>query len=198
MIITLDNVKDYNNINTSCSETVLNMCISASIDYAQEYCQRDLISGSYIDYTIGKNNDVYYPDNIYIQSVTSIESSDGDGTYTDIFNISPDTISNSTRIDNRNNSINILKGYCLTNGVEHKVTYESGYDTSSIPGDLFMVLLEITTHFYNMSPVSGESRLGLKGSNISSGVSEGSTYMSLSEMQETWKLILNNYKREII
>lgn len=186
MFLTLDNFKTFNNITDSSNDTTIVNCISASINHLEAYCNRGLQSGSYTDYKDGSGNRYFYLDAKYPTSITSIEEFDDN-------NYISTTYSGST-INSKANNFSLLNGYYFLDDVEYKVTYQAGYTSSNVPLDLYTVALELATHFFMNSGVQGVSRLGVKTLNMSSAVSEGTSYNSLIEMNDSWKLILDNYK----
>lgn len=188
-MLALTELKTYLNVTDSSKDTLLQSCIDAAIRELEDFCNRRLTEGSYIEYADGNNKTELYLRNTPINSITSIEYFDEYDTYEDLFT-GTDTASNSILILTQSNLIKLLKGYFFYKGCKNiKITYTAGYDETNAPKDIKNVLTEMASiKFYN-SAFSSHARLGKASDNINSATGEAVTYKA-----PDWKTVLNKYR----
>lgn len=203
MLITLTDFKTFNKMNLDETEfdSSINQCISASVDFTNNYCNRDFTSMSHLEWYQGSGYHTLYLDNMPIHSVQLIQADSGMSVYDPVtiydLEIQPDSLI----INQKDNSIRLTNGAYFYKSYSDRnilVNYNAGYTSDTIPQDLKQVMIEIATHFYNNSSNGTIARLGIKNTGFGSTTSESVSFLSFEEMNDSWKIILNKYKRWLL
>lgn len=192
-MILLNDFKIYLKIDTSntTNDGFLQSCIDTAVGQIESYCNRRFTNSTYTEYLNGNGCNEIYLRHFPVTKITEIKSLEYD-TYVNLL-VSPDTIDNSTEIISDYNILKLTKGYIFpTSSLNRniKIEYEAGFaiDWNDVPYELKSACKDLAANEFLKSKV-GEGRLGLSGSNLNSGVSDGKTYVDIDVSK-----ILNKYR----
>jgi len=197
-IVTLAEVLQYMNLNQGQTtptgqswDDILEAWIDSISGEVESFIHNKVQVSEVTEHIDGDGSGYIYPTYYPVQSVTSLEWRDGNGsTYTDVatdataFFVHPE----------RRACIYLLDGSAFPVGVGNiKAVYTAGYeDTSAEFAEIKNIVLEMISWMKDESK-SGDSRLGLLSvSSNSMGVSDTKSY---ADMKRKWQDRLSKYKK---
>ncbi|HEY5122531.1 MAG TPA: hypothetical protein VIK14_02220 [Ignavibacteria bacterium] len=209
-MITVPEFITYMNIPVPVSDDLTNLikdCILASVDDMNTFTNRRLVEmnpshdmsiiiTTKIEYYDGYDSNIIYTKNYPVveldpESRSVLQYLKNDESWEDIIK-PPDTISNSLLILDFG-KIRLLKNYKFPAGVKNiKITYKSGYDNATLPGDLKRVCYEKSGLKFLNSACGNFQRLGLESYEISNQI------MRLTNMYTSHNEVLKKYRRPVI
>lgn len=197
-MVSTQELRTYLKIDGTSDDSFLQVSLDSSVASVENYCNRKLTYGEYIQYSNGNGKDELFVTNYPLISVTSIEVFNGFDSWNNLF-LTSDSDSLPLFIIPELNKIKLTQGFYFSKGQNNiKISYTSGFADSTngatvgqIYNDIKSVILEMSAHFYNNSSYSGKASLGIHSLNVNSAVSESVVFLDLTPQ---WKNRLKKYR----
>jgi hypothetical protein len=132
MLVSLDDLKEFLEINTTSFDTKLNHILNGIDKRVKQYCGKNFEQDTYTDEIVKFSFGNGFVNNTPVESVSKVTDLDGNSVY---FNL----------IDNETGEIEL---YFLTNN-RFKVSYTGGLLAEDIPEDLKLAVLKWCEYEYN-------------------------------------------------
>ncbi len=134
-LCTIGDVKRYAGITTDEENVLLGMLITAASGWAENYCNRAFLSGSYVEERIGRGQTSYIFNQYPVTAITSL-SVDG-------VPIPQSTTPTALGWRLVNSYMARLIGFQLTDGAVVQCGYTAGYSSANLPAEITQAVIEI-------------------------------------------------------
>lgn len=170
-MIELEVLKDYLNITTNATDTLLQQCIQDATGRIENYCNRKFIESETVEICSANSQDMQFARTIRIRNYPVNE----------LIKVEAWTSNHFVEIDK--NSIEVFgEVITVTNSgsSRFRITYSGGYSLTNMPVDLKWCAKILAAESYYESG-RGEKRLGVAARNWNSQASEGASFKDVFE-----------------
>jgi len=184
-MITKDEFKTFVGITLNNYDNVIDQVIAGAKKFIESHCNNVLIETSLTEYfssdeAIENNNDIFLQTRINISDLKVYYNS---GTESVPTWVEEERANYQTYLEEGRIALKSVRGSDL-GGFGYKVTYKAGYTSLTMPEDLKLACLKLSSAIFNKRKAEGLSSESLEGASVNFAGS----------MSDEIKLLLNKYK----